>query len=246
MAGGSGAVSRAWRRLRGPLTGSRAIRRLAGRLLYFTLKGIYLTNRPVAGSAAVTDIANADNSAIGALWHGQHLSWACMKPRGLRFAAMISRSADAELNAMVLAHGGIEAVRGSGGRPGDNRVGKGGATALMGLKKVLDEGAWAVMIADIPKGTPREAGMGVVTLARISGKPIVPAAYATSRRWVIERSWDKTTINLPFGRAAAVFGAPIDVPADADEDQMEAKRRELTEALNAVTARAYAMVDGAR
>ena len=62
------------------------------------------------------------------------------------------------------------------------------------------------MIADIPHGTPREAGLGIVTLARLSGRPIVPWRIATSRRKVLEKSWDKTTINLPFGRCAIVVG----------------------------------------
>ena len=44
--------------------------------------------------------------------------------------------------------------------------------------------------------------MGIVTLARLSGRPIVPVALATSRRKVLEKTWDKTTINLPFGRGA--------------------------------------------
>jgi hypothetical protein len=55
------------------------------------------------------------------------------------------------------------------------------------------------MIADISKGESRQAGEGIVRLAKISGRPIVPVALATSRRNVLERTWDKTTINLPFG-----------------------------------------------
>ena len=77
---------------------------------------------------------------------------------------------------------------------------KGGAQALIALKKVLDAGSNVCMIADIPHGTPRQAGMGIVMLARISGRPVVPIAMATSRRKVLEKTWDKTTINLPFGR----------------------------------------------
>ena len=32
------------------------------------------------------------------------------------------------------------------------------------------------MIADIPHGTPREAGQGIILLARLSGRPILPVA----------------------------------------------------------------------
>ncbi len=63
---------------------------------------------------------------------------------------------------------------------------------------------------------------------------------------MFERSWDKTTINLPFGRCAVMTAEPIYVATDADDAEMERKRQELTETLNATTAKAYALVDGAR
>ncbi len=92
------------------------------------------------------------------------------------------------------------------------------------------------MIADIPHGTPRDAGLGIVLLARLSGRPILPTAITTSRRKVLERSWDKTTINLPFGRSSIVIGMPVFVPANADAAEMERKRQEVTASLNAATA----------
>jgi lysophospholipid acyltransferase (LPLAT)-like uncharacterized protein len=137
-------------------------------------------------------------------------------------------------------------VRGSGGRDNANHMDKGGARALIALKKALDAGKDVAMIADIPKGTPRDAGMGIVTLAKLSGRPIMPMAVATSRRKVLEKSWDKTTINLPFGRGAVILGELIHVAADADDAEMERKRQDLTAALNAATDKAYRLVDGAR
>jgi len=114
------------------------------------------------------------------------------------------------------------------------------------LKRALASGKNACMIADIPNGTPREAGLGVVLLAKLSGRPIFAVALATSRRKVLEKSWDKTVINLPFGRSAMTFGDPIFVDADADDAEMERKRQEVTAQLNAATAKAYRLVDGDR
>src|SRR5690606_17108418 len=142
-------------------------------------------------------------------------------------AALFSRSADAELNARVAERLGFDVVRGSGGREGRHRADKGGAGALIALKKTLDAGTNVAMIADIPHGTPREAGLGIVTLAKVSGRPVVPIAVATSRRKVLEKTWDKTTINLPFGRRALAFGEPIYVPGNADPAAMEEKRRQV-------------------
>ena len=160
-------------------------------------------------------------------------------------AALFSRSRDAELNARVAERFGFETVRGSGGRNEAHAADKGGARALILLKRMLDTGRSVAMIADIPHGTPREAGLGIVMLAKFSGRPIVPLALATSRRKVIESSWDKTTINLPFGRKAFVIGEPVHVPADATDAVLEEKRREVTASLNAATEKAYRLVDRA-
>ena len=68
-------------------------------------------------------------------------------------------------------------------------------------------------------------------------------AIATSRRIVLD-NWDRTAINLPFGRGAGVAGSPIHVPADADDATLELARRAVEESLNATTARAYEIADG--
>ena len=62
--------------------------------------------------------------AILALWHGQHLLAPAIYPSGRGLSAMVSRSADAELNAMVLERFGVEAVRGSGGRVARRHAGE--------------------------------------------------------------------------------------------------------------------------
>ena len=75
----------------------------------------------------------------------------------------------------------------------------------------------------------------------------MPFAMATSR-FIRLKNWDRTTINLPFGRGALVGGEVITVPADADSGAMETLRLQLEATLNDATRRAYAKVgcpDGA-
>jgi hypothetical protein len=78
-------------------------------------------------------------------------------------------------------------------------------------------------------------------LARESGRPIMPFAMATSR-FVRLDNWDRTTINLPFGRGALVGGDVIMVPPDSDAETMETLRAQLEATLNEATRRAYAQV----
>lgn len=232
-----------WRKIRKPLAQSTFARGVLTNLIVGAVKFVHLTNKVATGSDLIEPVVAAHTPAIAALWHGQHLLAPAVNPRQNKIVALFSRSADAELNARVAEKLGFGIVRGSGGRKDSDNSGKGGARALIALKRTLDSGMNVAMIADIPHGTPREAGLGVVTLAKLSGRPIVPVAIATSRRKLLEKSWDKTTINLPFGRQALALGDPIFVPADADEATMEQKRSEVTAALNAVTARAYMLVD---
>jgi lysophospholipid acyltransferase (LPLAT)-like uncharacterized protein len=235
-----------WRKIREPFARSRLAKGAVTALVSQALRFVRLTNPTVTGSAKLAGVYDGEGPIIIALWHGQHLLTPAFYPSERDLVAMVSKSADAELNAMVLEKFGIQAVRGSGGRDSTRHLDKGGARALVALKKALDAGKNVAMIADIPHGKPREAGMGVVLLARLSGRPIVCTAIATSRRKVLEKSWDKTTISLPFGRSAVAVGGQIYVPKDADDAEMERSRQLLTETLNAATAQAYALVDGAR
>lgn len=207
---------------------------------------ITATNRHVPESHDIDGVIGSEPNAIYALWHGQHLLAVALMPHWLKTVALVSRSADAELNALVAQKFGIETARGSGGRPDQQKLGKGGARGLLAMKKALDAGKAACMIADIPGGTPRSAGMGIITLARISGRPIVPIAIASSRRLVLDKSRDKTTINLPFGHICVLFGKPVYVPGDAAEDELELCRQRLTEDMNAITEQAYQKVDNIR
>jgi len=242
----AGVMRNFWRKIRTPLAQSRFAKGMVASFLANALRFVRLTN-PLSRNSSDLKIAYEELSpAIIALWHGQHLLAPCFLPRGQKMLAMVSRSADAELNALALEKFGFKAVRGSGGRSDKRHMEKGGARALITLKRALDAGTNVAMIADIPHGTPREAGLGIVTLARLSGRPVVPFAVATSRRKVLGGTWDKTTINLPFGRSAAIIGEPVTVPADADEELMELKRQELTASLNKATADAYRVAEGGR
>ena len=65
-------------------------------------------------------------------------------------------------------------------------------------------------------------------IARLSGRPIVPCAAATSR-FLSLNTWSRMTINLPRSKLVYVAGDPIHVPADAGEAELEALRLELFE-----------------
>ena len=77
------------------------------------------------------------------------------------------------------------------------------------------------------------ASLGIIQAARLSGAPILPCMYATSRRKVLG-SWDRFILSLPFGRSVFVWGEPMHVPREADEAEIESLRAELERRMNAI------------
>ena len=75
------------------------------------------------------------------------------------------------------------------------------------MVRALEEKYYVALTADVPKRS-RVAGLGIIMLARESGRPIMPFAMATSR-FIRLNNWDRTTINLPFGRGMLVGGEVI-------------------------------------
>ena len=183
-----------------------------------------------------------DLPVILAMWHGQHLLMPFARPPDHPAKAMVSWHRDGEFNAIVAERLGVGTIRGSGA-PGGEFARKGGVPAFMQMLEALDQGCSVAMTADVPK-VARVAGMGIVKLAQLSGRAIYPVAIATSRRYVLD-NWDRTTVNLPFGRGAAVIPEPIHVARGADDAALEAARRAVETALNDATRRAYELVDQA-
>ncbi len=179
---------------------------------------------------------------IFTMWHGQHFMLPFARQYDLDVRVLISRHHDGEINALVAEKLGVSAIRGSGGRSRRRMVEKGGMVGFMEMRQALDDGAFVCMTADISNLEARKAGLGVVSLAKASGRPIVPVAYASSRRIDIT-SWDRATVNLPFSRAVCAVGDIVEVPEDADDALLERKRQDVERALNEATERAYALVD---
>ena len=214
--------------------------RAVGSLTAAFLRLVWRTNRFSFDPPDVYDIVEPQMPAIFAFWHGQHFITPFVKTKeSQRVKVLISRHRDGEYNAIAAERLGIGTIRGSGDH-GSAFHRKGGVGAFKEMVRSLEQGYNVALTADVPKRA-RAAGLGIIMLARESGRPIMPFAMVTSRYWRL-KNWDRTTINLPFGRGALVGGEIIMVPADADAEKMEELRVRLEESLNDATMRAYAQV----
>ncbi|GJD48861.1 hypothetical protein OPKNFCMD_1587 [Methylobacterium crusticola] len=219
---------------------SRAAQESLGFLGAGYLKLVRRTNRFVLDPPDAYEWLSPLRPFIIAMWHGQHLMVPFVRRPQDRAATMVSRSADGGVNTIVLERMGVRVMRGSGARRTEDIRAKGGVPALRGCIKALADGESVAFSADVPK-VSRRCGEGIVMLARISGRPVVPTAVATSRYLQFD-SWDRASVGLPFGRGVMAFGEPISVPRDLDADGLEAARRRIERDLDAVHARAFAQV----
>jgi lysophospholipid acyltransferase (LPLAT)-like uncharacterized protein len=216
------------------------VQRVVGFLAAEYLRLVWLTNRFTFDPPDVYDIVEPAQPAIFAFWHGQHFLTPFIKTKDShRAKVLISRHRDGEFNAIAAERLGIGTIRGSGDH-GSAFHRKGGVGAFKEMVRALADGYNVASTADVPKRA-RVVGMGIIMLARETGRPIMPLAMATSR-FVRLNNWDHTTINLPFGRGALVGIEPVVVPADADGETMEKLRLRVETYLNEATRRAYAQV----
>ena len=223
------------------VVGSRPFQKTVGVVAAEYLRLVWNTTRLVVEPEGIYERFDRDAPVIIAMWHGQHFLAPFIRRAHDRGKVLVSRHRDGEINALAVERLGIGAIRGSGNH-GGGFVGKGGVSAFKEMLSALEEGYNVALTADIPK-IARVAGLGVAKLASASVRPIYPIAIATRRRLELN-NWDRTAINLPFGRGAGVAGEPVRVAADADAAALESARRRLETSLNAATARAYALADG--
>lgn len=216
----------------------------AGSLIASYIRLIGVTTRWTREPKDIRAELGGELPVIGAMWHGQHLIIPLGWPKEWPGSALVARHADGEANAIALKKLGIELVRGSGAiRTSGGAVQKrGGVAALRALTRTLKEGRSVSLTADVPK-IAGIVGLGIVQLARMSGRPIYPVAVVT-RRHIVFDSWDSARLPLPFSRGAIVVGDPIIVDPKAGPEDMEAARLAVGRGLDRVHARAYEIVRG--
>ena len=134
------------------------------------------------------------------------------------FHMLISSHRDGRIIAGAMNYFGIGTIAGSTHR--------GGSLALREILKRLKEGGCVGITPDGPRGPAMTVSIGIVNIARLGAVPIVPVTYATSRRRELA-TWDRFHLALPFGRGVYLFGEPMQIGAELDDEGLETARRLL-------------------
>lgn len=145
--------------------------------------------------------------AIYLFLHGNILLSALMfRDRG--YPIVISTHRDGEVIAQISQRLGYRPIRGSSTR--------GGAGAVFDVLRNHD-GTPVAITPDGPRGPRADVKPGLVRLASLAGRRIIPMGFATDRAKRFD-SWDRFVIPYPFAKIQCVFGAPLDVPPEVDDD----------------------------
>lgn len=183
----------------------------------------------VVGEEHLEEVLARWPSFLPCYWH-QHTLFCAQyllrqqRHRPLRVGFLISPSVDGELGAMILRRAGAHVIRGSSSRTG--------ALALKEYYQALTrDGICPVVSPDGPRGPRFQFKPGAVLLAQMSGRPILPMAYAASRAWLVH--WDRFVLPVPFSRIVIAIGAPRTVPRVLDAARLGSLQLEMAAALRA-------------
>lgn len=147
----------------------------------------------------------AGQSYIYTVLHAHQVAAVIDGERGT--GAMVSQSLDGEIIVPSLRVRGIVPVRGSGGR--GSGCGRGGLAALEALVEHVQSGRPAYLAVDGPRGPRGHVQKGAAVLSRRTGAAILLMVAVPTRRWIINKSWDRLQIPTPFSTIHGYFAAPL-------------------------------------
>jgi lysophospholipid acyltransferase (LPLAT)-like uncharacterized protein len=207
--------------------------RLAAALLHLFLRLLALTLRRRWTDRSGYFGPTPPDPAIYCIWHNRlalsmliYFDFIHQKNRSAGLAAMVSASRDGGFLAGVLQRFGVQPVRGSTSRRGPQ--------ALRELTTLARRDYDLAITPDGPRGPCYVVQEGVIALAQITGRPIIPIGYHA--HWKIRlKSWDRFQIPLPFSRVEIFFAPPIHVPRETTPADRETLRLQVENSLKEIS-----------
>jgi hypothetical protein len=173
----------------------------------------------VLGEEWYKELRSQKKPVIILIWHGR-IFFAPYFFRRRGIMPLVSPSEDGEIIAQIIARWGYKALRGSS----SHSIIK----AWNEMKKELEKGGELIIVPDGPRGPGREMKPGAVKLAKETGAYLVPFTFSSYKRKNL-KSWDKLLIPKPFTRFVAIYGNPISVESNLNDQELGIKLREVEE-----------------
>ena len=190
----------------------------------------------VLGDERLREALSRHGSVIPVYWHAQQLipirRLLDASGEGLKLGFLISPSMDGELPAMIVRRAGGHVIRGSSNLTG--------ARALRDYyEAVVKNGVSPVVTPDGPSGPRRQFKPGAILLSQLTGRPMIPMAYAAKWVWRFP-TWDRFVLPLPFSRVVLAIGEPVTAPRNLEAASLEAWQESMRTELEALFQQARA------
>lgn len=193
----------------------------------YALRALFSTVRiEMAGQHHLSRLREDGTPVIFVFWHGRLLPLIHVH-RHDGTVVLVSEHRDGEYLARLLDHFGFGTVRGSSTR--------GGVQALKGLIRAARKGRDLAIAPDGPRGPSRELKRGALTVARMTGLPLLPVGVGVTSAWRA-RSWDGLILPKPFSTVRVAYGPPCFVPRNADQSETDEVVASLQSGLNDLSA----------
>jgi len=164
--------------------------------------------------------------AIGAFWHGRLLMMPIVY-KGRKLDFLVSPHRDGQVVGRAFTRFGFRAILGSTTRKG-----------FSGFKEMVKAQESDIAIApDGPRGPRHQVQIGVIELARLTGKAILPLSFSSSNKKIFD-TWDQFLFPFPFSKGVFIWGEPILVDQNGERAHLEEKRILLENRLKDLTEKA--------
>lgn len=200
---------------------ARATQTAASFLLAFYIRLVFATSRVERHiEPPAMPYMQGEKNGIFAFWHGRMMMMLAFKPPKRDMYVLSTPHRDGQISSRVVRIFGNHTIYGSSTR--------GGHSAAREMLRALSAGGNICITPEGPRGPLQVAQKGILAIAKLSGRPVLPVAFSSTRQKIFD-SWDKFVLPLPFGRIAFCVGAPIAISREAEEEQARAA---IEQALN--------------
>ena len=166
--------------------------------------------------------------AIGAFWHGRLLMMPIIY-KGKKLSFLVSPHRDGQVVGKALKRFGFHPILGSTTRKG--------FSSFKQMIKARQNGSDIALTPDGPRGPRYCVQIGVIELAKLTGRPVIPLTFSASKKRVF-KTWDLFLLPYPFSKGVFIWGEPIHVDRHGNRDHLEERRLLLENRLNELTEKA--------
>jgi lysophospholipid acyltransferase (LPLAT)-like uncharacterized protein len=165
---------------------------------------------------------------LGAFWHGRLLMMPLIY-KGKKLSVLVSPHRDGQVVGKALTRFGFHAILGSTTRKG--------FSGFKQMVKAHQNGSDIALAPDGPRGPRYRVQIGVIEMAKLLGRPVIPLSFSASRRKIF-KTWDHFLLPCPFSKGVFIWVEPIVVDPNGSRAHLEERRTLLEKRLNELTERA--------